>query len=135
MNECAYWIIILLRGTDDFVGQIFIGETEGTTQSIPDQVFGETTGEIILSMSDLITQFVIVAKRGSLVKRSGGIDVPDFLPFALAIEVLGPPLSGSVEVFQAEADRVDLAVAACALGFFLVCQKSLACGQNLILQT
>ena len=52
MNECAYWIIILLRGTDDFVGQIFIGETEGTTQSISDQMLSKTTGKIIFFLSD-----------------------------------------------------------------------------------
>jgi len=50
------------------------------------------------------------------------------------VAVFSPPLSGGVEVFQAEADRVDFAMAACALGFFLVCQESLACGEDLAFQ-
>jgi hypothetical protein len=54
---------------------------------------------------------------------------------ACAIAVISAPLSGGVEIFQAEADWVDLAVAACTLGFFLVSDETLACGEDLTFQT
>jgi len=44
-------------------------------------------------------------------------------------------LPAAPPVFQTETDRIDLAVAAGALSFFLVCQESLACGEYLTFQT
>ena len=48
--------------------------------------------------------------------------------------VRGAPLSGGVEVLQSETDRIDLAVATGALGFFLVGEQSFPRGEHLVIQ-
>ena len=72
----------------------------------------------------------------------GGVNRPVFL-FAYSsssfashlVAVFRPPLSSSIKVFQSEADGVDLAMTARALGFFPVCQESFSLGEDLTFQT
>ena len=75
----------------------------------------------------------------SLVEGGGGIDRPGLLRFRVGlaggvdggVAVLGAPLPCGVEVLQAEADRVDRAMAARALRVFLVRQQPLTGGEHL----
>ena len=68
-------------------------------------------------------------------QRSGGIDRPGLLRFRVGFAggvdshrtVCRPPGSDGIEVFQAEADRIDLAMAAGALRLFLMEHDPLAC--------
>src|SRR5258707_355993 len=51
------------------------------------------------------------------------------------VGVLGAPLAGGIEVFQAEADGIDLAVAARALRLLLVGEHALAHVEQLAVET
>ena len=115
--------LFALRGANNLIRQLFIRESEGTAQSVFDQVFGESAGEVYFSVGDDVAEFVIIGERRAVVKGAGGIDRPglSFLPFSSGM-VRGAPLAGGVEIFQSEADGVDLAMATGALGFCLMGQ-------------
>ena len=134
VNKFTHAKFFLLCFRDNFVGEFFIRESEGTAQSVFDQVFGESVGEVFFSGGDEVAEFVVVSECRAFVEGSRSVNRPGFSvsPFASGM-VCGAPLTGGVEVLQSETDRVNLAVAACALGFFLVGQQALASGQDLIL--
>jgi hypothetical protein len=46
VDKPAYVETLLLGRSHDFIGQVFVGEAERTTQTILDQGFGKTTGEL-----------------------------------------------------------------------------------------
>ena len=100
-------ILLLCRGKD-FIGQVLIRKTKGTTQSVSDQVLGKSSGKIIFALSNQITHFKVVGKRRALVKFTGRINVISFL----AVFVFGPPLAGGGKVFQPKPDRINLTVTA-----------------------
>ena len=82
-----------------------------------------------------VAKFLIVVEDWPLIECSRGIDGPGLSFFSLnSGMVRGSPLAGGVEVFQPESDRIDLAVATCALGFFLVREQALSRGEDLVIQ-
>ena len=131
MNEGNNRMILLLCRGKDFIGQVLIRKTKGTTQSVSDQVLGKSSGKIIFALSNQITHFKVVGKRRALVKFTGRINVISFL----AAFVFGPPLTGGGKVFQTETYRINLTVTACALRFFLVSENPFSGGKGLVGQT
>jgi hypothetical protein len=122
LNELADTVVLLLRGGDDLVSQIFIGEPEGAAEAIANQVLGEAAGEVGFAVGDDVPQLEVVVELGTVVELVGRIDWEDIF----AVPFFGAPLAGGVEVLQSEADRIDLAVAAGALGLLHVGGKLLA---------
>ena len=88
---------------------------------------------------DDVAQAEVVLKRGTVVERGGGIDGPGLLGLRIGfpagigrhVAVLRPPLADGVEILQAEADGVDLAMAARALRILLMRLHPLAGGEHL----
>ena len=104
-------------------------------------MFSEPAGEVLFAFADEVAQFLVVVECRAFMECSGGVDRPGLTvtnttssPVSHLVAVFGPPLTGSIEVLQSEADRIDLAVTTSALGFFLVGEQSLTRGQNLICQ-
>ena len=55
MDEGGQLIILTFSGSQDFIGQVFIGETKRATEAILDQRFSEAAGEFIrLPLGDQI---------------------------------------------------------------------------------
>ena len=52
VHECGDGMIFFLRGRGYFIGQILIGKSKGTAQSVSNQMFGKPTGKIIFFLSD-----------------------------------------------------------------------------------
>ena len=142
MNELAAEELFALRGANKFICQVFIRETEGTTQGVFDQVFSEAVCEVFFAFSDEVASFVVVVGSWSFVKCSRGVHCPGFAfadasasPVSRLVVVFSPPLSGGVEVFQAEANGVDLAMTTCALRFFLMSEESFTRCKDLTFKT
>ena len=131
MYERDDGIFLITSGRGNFIGQILIGKSKGTAQTVTDQVFGKPTGKIIILLGNQIAHFKIVGKLWALMELSGWIDVIGFLP----VFVFGPPLTGGGKVFQPEPDRVNFTVTAGALRFFLVSPLKLTRGQNVTFQS
>ena len=107
-----------------------------------DQGLGEATGEVLLMLGgNQLTQFKEIGKCRTVMHFAGDVDGgAPFTGHHLAFSVLGEsiflaaPLAGGVEVFEAEADRIDLAMAAGALGFLHVGGEFLSLGEGLVVE-
>ena len=135
VDERVQYIVFTLRQVQHLIRQVFIGKTKGSPQSVLDQVFGKATGEVPFPLGDELAHLVIIPKSRPIVKCSRGVDLPSLLLFTGFVMVCSTPLSGSIEVFQSETDRVDLAVAIGALSFFHMGGEAFAGGEDLVVET
>src|SRR5690349_3115078 len=112
MNELAQGEVLLSRLVHYAGRELFIAETEGSTECVFNEGFAEAEREGIRLRRDDIAQSEIVFERGAVVERGRRIDGPGlFHPAFTLVGVFGAPLAGGVEVFQAKADGVDLTMA------------------------
>ena len=120
----------LLFSDPDGACELRIGEAEGPARGVFDEMLGEAAGEVVFAGCDQLAQFVVVGEGGAIVKLAGRVDLLRRLlpPEFYAV----PPFARSVEILQAEADGVDLAVAAGALRFFLMGGKAFADGEGFV---
>ena len=115
MNELSQREIFASRLLHHRRGEVFVRETEGASEGVFDEGFGEAAGEGVGLCGDEVAQLEVVFEGGAVVEGGGARSGPSFFDSALFKVVLGAPFAGGVEVFEAEADGVDLAVAARAL--------------------
>ena len=110
-------------------------------------VFDERTsdapGKGVGPAGDQVPRFIEIAEGWPAVESPEGIDDPGpfcvwqrpSFVFARLEEVLRPPEAHSIEVFETEPDRIDLAMTTGGLGAFLMGRKTFASGEDLACQS
>ena len=121
-------MIFFLRSRGNFIGQILIGETKGSAQTVTNQMLSKPTGKIVFFLSDQITHFEVARELRTFMKFTGWIDIIGFLP----VLVFGPPFTGGGKVFQPKPNRIDLAVTTGTLWFFLMCNNPFPGGKGFV---
>ena len=137
VDELADCEVFAFGEGNDAVSEVLIREAEGAAEAVTDEVFGEAVGEVFFTGGDEVTEILKVAEFRAVVECSGGVDFPG-LPFGPtpagfgAVIVNGTPFSGGIEIFEPEANGIDLAVATGTLGFLHVGGEFLSGGKGLV---
>ena len=110
---------------------MLVGETKGAAERVANKGFSEAAGEVGLALSNAVAQLEVIGELRTIVEGAGRIDFPSLgrPPVSSRLDAMSfgcAPFARGVEVLQPEANRIDLAVATGALGFFLMGTKSLA---------
>jgi hypothetical protein len=135
-EELLHHKTLRLRTLHDVIGEGGIGEAVGTAEGILDEGFGEAAGEVFALGGDEVAELEVVLEGGAVVELAAGVDGPGFLADAALFEgLLGAPFAGGVEVFEAEADEVDLAMSLQALRLFLMGEEALAGVEQLVFES
>ena len=137
MNEFANAVLLGLGRGCDLVGEIFVGEAEGTAEGVADEGFGEAAGKVRFTFGNPVAQFEIIGEGRAFVEGSGGVDFPGLvcLPIPSSFSPIdsgGPPFTRGIKVLKAKSNGIDLAMATGALGFFLVGGQLFANGERFI---
>ena len=88
-----------------------------------------------------LTQFKEIGKCGAVVESAGGVDggarsTRHHLAFSVpgVFMFLTAPFAGGIEILQAKANRIDLAMATGALDLLHVCGEFFSLGEGLAVQ-
>ena len=122
-HELAQAAFLAVEFSENLIDAGAVADFEFTSQGVGHQFFAQAAVELVLSIYEEFSEFRKRPKRISAREFAGGIDRIFLLVFV-------PPASDGVEVFQREAERVDLAMAFGAGCDFPMFQELLANGDS-----
>ena len=142
MNKSANLVLFLPGRFQNFLCQVFVGETKGATEGVANQGLGEAAGEVFFSLGNAVAKLEVVGEGGAVVELAGGVDggggsAELDATFSVLGELVffGAPFAGCIKILETEANWIDLAVATGALSLLLMGAESFAGAERLVGQT